>query len=100
MKRYLNAFLFPCILLSILAHSQSHYEYKIDLTKTNDNQVPVELINPQLSDTGAVFSFPRIIPGTYMISDYGRFITDLKAYDKKGNLIPVQQLNDDQWKII
>jgi Predicted protease with the C-terminal PDZ domain len=98
MKCYLIVVLLG-LSLSYSAHSQNKYLYKVDLTRASGNQLEVELENPKLPDTIAIYSFPKIIPGTYMISDFGRFISELKAFDKKGNQMPVQQLNTDQWKI-
>lgn len=99
MKCYLLIILFG-LSLSFSSHSQDKYLYKVDLTKAANNQLEVELVNPKLPVTGAIYSFPKIIPGTYMISDFGRFISDLKAFDIKGNQVPVQQLNANQWKIL
>ena len=98
MKCYLILILLG-LSLSATIQAQNKYLFKVDLTKASDNQLEVELENPKLSDNDAIYSFPKIIPGTYMISDFGRFISDLKAFDKKGNQITVQQLNTDQWKI-
>jgi predicted metalloprotease with PDZ domain len=40
-----------------------------------------------------------MIPGTYAIEDYGRFVSDFKATDKKGNTLTVEKVNTNSWKI-
>ncbi len=42
---------------------------------------------------------PKIIPGTYSIADYGRYIEDFKAFDKAGNLLPVSRTDTNTWVI-
>lgn len=75
------------------------YKYTVDLTKVNDDKVYVELTPPKIKKKEIVFYLPKIIPGTYAIADYGRMVSELKAYDKKGRDIPVERLDDNSWKI-
>ncbi len=42
---------------------------------------------------------PKMVPGTYAIYDFGKFITDFKAFDKKGRALPVEKLDENRWKI-
>lgn len=75
------------------------YHYTVDLTKVVDDKVYVELSTPSITTPEITFSLPKIIPGTYSIADYGRFITDFQALDKKGKPLTVEKLNDNEWKI-
>jgi len=77
----------------------TNYQYTVDLTKVVDDKVYVELSTPAVSTPEITFYLPKIIPGTYSIADYGRFINDLQAFDKKGNKLVVERLNDNAWKI-
>lgn len=93
-------FLFPVLMM--IGHSasaQDAYRYNIDLTKVEDDKIAVELLVPALSGNEANFYFPRIVPGTYMNSNYGRFVQDLKAFDKAGKAITVKRMDDNSWKI-
>ncbi len=45
----------------------------------------------------SLFYLPKIIPGTYRVADYGRFVSDLKAYDKKGRNLTTKRLDDNTW---
>lgn len=88
------------MVVSITAFGQKEgYNYTIDLTKVVDNKVYVELTPPKLEGSEAVFHLPKMIPGTYSIEDYGRFLSGLKAFDKKGNELEVEQLTTNSWKI-
>ena len=75
------------------------YQYTIDLTKVVDDKLFVELSTPSVTSEEITFYLPKIIPGTYSIADYGRFVSDLQATDKKGNKLTVEKLNDNAWKI-
>jgi predicted metalloprotease with PDZ domain len=75
------------------------YHYSIDLSKVSGRSLPVELIPPQLNENKIVFSLPKIVPGTYSIYDFGRFVEDFKAYDGSGNLLPVVHIDTNSWEI-
>lgn len=77
----------------------SSYQYTVDLTKVVDDKVYVELSTPSVTAEEITFYLPKIVPGTYAIADYGRFVSELQALDKKGNKLTVERLNDNAWKI-
>jgi len=87
--------------LSLNAYStdDERYTYILDLTKVENDQLVVTLITPNISEREINFYMPKIIPGTYRIADYGRFVSDLKAFDKKGKELKVQRIDDNTWKI-
>lgn len=75
------------------------YQYTVDLTKVVNDRVYVELVTPAIPKEEVTFYLPKIIPGTYEIADYGRFVQDLQALDKKGKKLTIERLNDNAWKI-
>ncbi|HZX74806.1 MAG TPA: peptidase M61, partial [Cyclobacteriaceae bacterium] len=77
----------------------SSYQYTLDLTKVVDDKVHVELIPPTFTQSEVLFYLPKMIPGTYAIEDYGRFVSNLEVLDKKGNKLQVEKLGDNSWKI-
>jgi predicted metalloprotease with PDZ domain len=83
----------------IKSYSQDKYEYSVNLNKVENDALTVELKTPAIKQNSAVFSLPKIIPGTYAIADYGKFISDVKAFDKNGKLLSISKINDNQWKI-
>ena len=42
---------------------------------------------------------PKLIPGTYTISDFGRFISEFQALDNDENALSVDRLSINSWKI-
>ncbi|HET7003836.1 MAG TPA: peptidase M61 [Puia sp.] len=79
--------------------SENSYRYSINLLNIQNNQIVVNLLTPRIKTNTAIFAFPKIIPGTYRISDYGKFISDLKAFDGAGKQLVVSRMNDNQWEI-
>lgn len=77
----------------------SGYQYTVDLTKVVNDRVYVELSPPAISAQEITFYLPKIVPGTYAIADYGRYIADFKAVDKKGNPLPIEKIDENSWKI-
>lgn len=96
-RTFLLAFL--CLLFSALVNAQNTYRYALNLNNLVDDKLQVELLTPKLQTATAVFAFPKIIPGTYSISDYGKFISNVKAFDASGKALPVSKQGEDQWKI-
>ncbi|NLR92203.1 M61 family metallopeptidase [Flammeovirga agarivorans] len=76
-----------------------YYDYSINLNLVNNDQISVSLLIDSLDKEEIIFQFPAIVPGTYKVYDFGRFISQFKAFDQNNNLLPVEQLNVNQWKI-
>lgn len=92
--------LFGMLAMVFTANSQANsYQYFVHLEKTTNDQVPVELICPPIKSTEVTFSFPKTVPGTYSIIDYGRFIKHFKAFDKTGNELESFLQNENDFKI-
>jgi len=90
------------IIFSICGFSNSDpnkYQYTVDLTRVVDDKLLVELKTPIIESSSTTFYFPKIIPGTYKIANYGRFVSNLKAYNKKGKELPVSRIDDNTWSI-
>src|SRR5882762_6959832 len=102
-RMHVKPLLFVCLFLILTTgYSQSKkgsYQYIVDLTQVSDDKLQVELTAPKISKEEIIFSFPKMVPGTYAIEDYGRFISDFHAVDKKDADLPVQKINDNEWKI-
>ena len=58
-------------------------ETALDLTAVVDDKVPVT-INPGRFTTETVtYRLPRVVQGTYSVSDFGKYIEGMKALDYK-----------------
>ncbi|MBF9252761.1 peptidase M61 [Pontibacter sp. 172403-2] len=75
------------------------YSFTIDLTKVKDDRIQVTLLAPDVKQQEIVYNMPKIVPGTYSVSDFGKYVTDFKALDKKGKPLEVEQLDTNRWKI-
>lgn len=90
--------LITCISGTLMA--QDIYKYSVDLTKLTNDELQVELISPKVSKSEIIFYMPKIVPGTYNISDFGKFVKNVKAFDKAGKSLPVAiQTDSNAWKI-
>lgn len=91
------------VLVSTILPAQSKkdkgYQYTVDLTQVVDDRVYVELTPPPITESEVTFYLPKIVPGTYAIADYGRFVNDLVALDKKGKKLEVEKVDANTWKI-
>jgi predicted metalloprotease with PDZ domain len=90
------AWAFFCLLS---AHAGNDYKYFIDLTKSEKHKLQIKLIPPDNYGTEATFMFPAIVPGTYAIYNFGRFISEFKVMDKSGKEMPFTQPDKNTYKI-
>lgn len=87
-----------CLAISSLL-AQKSYHYTIDIANVVDDRVKVTLTPPALTTDMIEFQMPKIVPGTYSISDFGRFVTNLEARDDKGAPLPVEYIDANRWMI-
>jgi predicted metalloprotease with PDZ domain len=74
------------------------YHYYINLNKVLDDKLTVELTPPDITDNEALFNFPAMVPGTYEVYNFGRFVSNVKAFGKNGANITVTKMTDDTYK--
>ncbi len=75
------------------------YQFSVDLRKVKNDMLNVELIVPKMSGDKALYRFPAMVPGTYAVYNFGRFIHNLKAYDKDGGELTVTSADTNSWEI-
>jgi predicted metalloprotease with PDZ domain len=93
---------FAVIMLSFFAKAQNdkkEYRFTIDLVNISNDQIRVALIPPPISKKTISYHLPKIIPGTYSEDDYGRYIEQFKAFDKKGDTLKVERPDVNSWTI-
>lgn len=98
MKAILKAS-FALLAIPFSLSAQSKYVYNVDLKTVKNDQVQVNLITPSVKENQIVFSFPKVIPGSYSEKNYGRFIEGFTAIDKSGKKLKIEKINDNQYKI-
>ncbi len=92
--------LFAVFLFSLCSvFAENDYKYFIDLTKVENDKIEVKLTPPDMTENEATFMFPAIVPGTYAIYNFGRFVSDFKVVDKNGTPISFTQPDRNTYKI-
>ena len=71
----------------------------INLNDVIDDKVLVTITAPKISTDEVTYSIPKIVPGTYSIDNYGKYIEDFKAFDNKGTALTVAKIDDNTWSI-
>ncbi len=71
----------------------------IDLTQVKDDKVPVTINPGRFTAETVTYRLPKVIPGTYAISNFGKYVDDFKAYDYKGNVLTVTKTDTNTWTI-
>lgn len=71
----------------------------IDLVNIDDSRVTVTLYPPAFDADTAVYNIPKIIPGTYSISDFGRFAEDFAAISRDGDTLETVRLDTNRWAV-
>lgn len=88
-----------CASLNLASKKSNIIETYIDLNAVDNDQLVVSL-NPGSFPKGEVtFYMPSVIPGTYEYTDFGRFVSNFKAFDKNNQLIDVVKEGKNTWKI-
>ena len=74
-------------------------ESNIDLSKVDMDKVPVQIDPGRFSSDTIVFRLPRVVQGTYAVSDFGSFVEDFKAIDYDGNELQFEKKDVNTWVI-
>lgn len=77
----------------------AHLNYSIDLNDRADDKFKVVLQVDDLTSDNAIYQFAATAPGTYQTMNIGRFVSDFKAFDKKGREIATENISVNQWKV-
>lgn len=101
-----------CILLLVSFHFQAQntfkfkpfqyedsYQVYLDLTALEDDKLPVQIVPPIVSMDSVEFQMPKIVPGTYDVHNYGRFVNDFLALGPEGEKLEVKRLDKNRWRI-
>ena len=108
MKRIFLTLAFAAVLMSFNTASTAttttstkpdNVEVVINLNDVKEDKVLVTVTAPKITTNEVTYSIPKIVPGTYSIDDYGKYIEDFKAFDSKGNELAVAKTDDNTWNI-
>ncbi len=79
--------------------ANDNYNYSINLTRVVDDKITVSLIPPTLTQNEAEFCFPAMVPGTYEVYNFGRFISNFSATGKNGVKITITKIDINTYKL-
>ena len=71
----------------------------INLSDVDEDKVPVEINLNGITSNSLIYRLPKVVQGTYAISDFGRFIEKFQAFDVKGNILKVEKIDANSWEI-
>lgn len=71
----------------------------IDLINVVEDKVMVTVDPSSFPSSEVTFYIPKIIPGTYSVDNYGKYIEQFKALDQNGNALPFKRVDDNTWQI-
>ncbi|MBK9283488.1 MAG: peptidase M61 [Sphingobacteriaceae bacterium] len=91
--------LYILLFLCSVSFAGNEYKYFINLKKVNDDKISVKLIPPSITENEIDFCFPAMVPGTYEVYNFGRYITNLKVTGKNGKTILVEKKDLNCWKL-
>jgi predicted metalloprotease with PDZ domain len=77
----------------------ANYQFVVDLNNVVKDKLEVVLYTPKITQNEIVYNIPKTVPGTYSNDDYGRYVSDFKAFDKKGKKLKVTKVNVNSYKI-
>lgn len=76
------------------------YHYKVDLTKLSNDKLLVELTPPNDTKENEIdFCFPAMVPGTYVVYNFGRFVSDFKVIGKNGAIIKIKKTDINTYRL-
>ena len=106
MKKIIFAFAFATVLWSCKTAStasatsnKEEIQVNINLNEIKNDKVLVTVKSPKIKTDEVAYHIPKTVPGTYSEDNYGKYIDDLKAFDKKGNPLTVKKTDENSWSI-
>ncbi len=74
-------------------------ETVIDITKVSDDKVPVTINPGRFTVETVTYRLPKVVQGTYSVSDFGKYIDTFLAFDYHGNPMPANKIDTNSWTI-
>ncbi len=108
----MNTKIFPALLAGILLASCNSTKNtkndlatslpittSINLTGINNDKAPVTIDPGRFTVETVTYRLPKVIQGTYSVSDFGKYVDDFKAIDYQGNDLQVNKIDTNTWSI-
>lgn len=72
---------------------------EIDLTSVIDDKAPVTINPGRFTEDVVTYRLPKVIQGSYEVSDFGNYIENFEAFDYEGNLLKSEKIDTNSWTI-
>jgi predicted metalloprotease with PDZ domain len=76
------------------------YTYTVDLQNIKKDRVKVTCTVPPQTADKVDFIFPNVVPGSYALKEYGRYIDKFKAYDENGKKLKIKKADSYNFSIL
>ncbi|NAY91975.1 peptidase M61 [Muricauda sp. JGD-17] len=70
---------------------------QMDLVNIQDDKVDVTIDPGRFVQDTVTYRLPRVVQGTYAVSDFGKYVEAFKAYDYDGNELQVSKMDTNTW---
>ena len=74
-------------------------ETALDLTAVVDDKVPVTINPGRFTAETVTYRLPRVVQGTYSVSDFGKYVDDFKAFDYDGKEMATVKVDTNTWTV-
>ncbi|WP_298901998.1 peptidase M61 [uncultured Psychroserpens sp.] len=71
----------------------------INLSGVTADKAPVTINPGRFTEDVVTYRLPKVVQGTYSVSDFGKYVDDFKAFDYDGKEMPVVKENTNTWTI-
>jgi len=100
----ISILLFVCFFIAKTGFAQSvkqtnSYQFFINLNSVQDDKLTVDVVTPRIKKAIIQYQFPAIVPGTYAIYNFGRYVSGFKAFKKNGDTLKVIKTGVNNWQI-
>jgi len=70
---------------------------QLDLVNIDDDKVSVSIDPGRFVTDTVVYRLPRVVQGTYAVSDFGKYLEAVKGFDYEGNEIMANKVDTNTW---
>ncbi|GAB1857778.1 peptidase M61 [Flavobacteriaceae bacterium MHTCC 0001] len=71
----------------------------IDISNVQNDRVPVTINPGRFTVETVTYRLPRVVQGTYSVSDFGKYVANFKAIDYDGNDMEFTKIDTNSWVI-
>ncbi|CAM1344211.1 M61 family metallopeptidase [Tenacibaculum amylolyticum] len=79
--------------------TQNPIATSLNLTNVQNDKVPVTINPGRFTVEKVTYRLPKVVQGTYSVSDFGKYVDDFKALDYNGNPLEVTKVDTNTWEI-